>query len=152
MTQGLLFLNHKAIGTLYFRASFRTSSLRLSYKNREINGPSIKEDLWKAQDFASEYIKGEVKESYKNTPFKATLEDSSTIIAHHIIRAAQLQDANKFLYFSKLLSAYINAKTDWDGVVAHIALCHFLDKETERRDEVEKRWGKILSKAVKGKR
>ena len=62
MTQGLLFLNHKAIGTLYFRNNFRTSSFSLSYKNREINGPSIKEDLLKAQDIASGYIKGEIKE------------------------------------------------------------------------------------------
>ena len=152
MLQGIIFLNHKAIGTLYFRNSFRTSSFRLSYKNRETYDPSIKEDLLKAQDVASGWIKGEVKERYKNTPFQATSEDGSTIIAHHIIRAAQLQDANKFLYFSKLFGAYLNAKTFWDGVVAHVALCEFLEKEVKHRDEVEKRWGKILSKAVEGKR
>jgi hypothetical protein len=112
MTQGLLFLNHKAIGTLQLRNNFRTTSFRLSYKNRETYGPSIKEDLLKAQDFASEHIRGGIKEIYKRSPFKDTLEDSSTVIALHIIRAAQLQDANKFLYFSKLLSIYVNAKTD----------------------------------------
>jgi hypothetical protein len=112
MTQRLLFLNHTAIGTLQLRNNFRTTSFRLSYKNRETYDPSIKEDLLKAQDFVSENIRGEIKEFYKRSPFKDTLENSSCTIARHIIRAAQLQDANKFLYFSKLLSAYINAKTE----------------------------------------
>jgi hypothetical protein len=42
MTQRLLFLNHTAIGTLYLRENFRTSSFRYSPKDRRLDDFSFK--------------------------------------------------------------------------------------------------------------
>ena len=42
MLQGIIFLNHKAIGTLQFRRNFRTSSFRYSPVHKRIDDFSFK--------------------------------------------------------------------------------------------------------------
>jgi hypothetical protein len=167
MIQRILFLNHKAIGTLQFRGNFRTSSLRHSPKDRGFNRHSFKNLSEKEKRAYWEKKMAKILNDTKellNIPFRkwdwekhdfvysySPLELAADLIFMYVYYGGSISRRDKQVRFLELLSNILKAKTRCEILSSHHAIWNFLVKKADMDAVKVGDFKDKLSKAYKGK-